>query len=1017
MRLILFHAAVVLLAATAVADDRVIIHVQSDGWPVPVSELPTNVGDREAVWTWSASCSPERLTSIRSIECRRGKRVTIRIAPRDKRHPPETEVRWGTEQMLRELPDALLPVARLDAAGAASVEVPDGERLFVRVAGPTLASSWTAVRFPSTTLKASSAAAVSSRILEHEGRPAARARLEIRTTDAPQPGALRFWGGGSGRVTIPPLPANAFVKAIAWSDGGAPVIIAARAGAFPSEISLPSGFTLRGQVIDGNGTLIRDARVRLLLVLPEHDFAIKKDAATDAEGRFTIPGVGPGGVEWSIVKPGFARAEQIVSLKSDHDLGPVVLQRQRAVMIHVRDQRGEPVAALLTTDTGVESKADRDGVALLHAVPAASFRVIVSAKGYIKREITIEDGAKDPVEIVLRSAARLRARLVRTDDGASAGPGTAAIEIDGAKRLEEFDETGQLDIDLRDGGATSVEIRANGLAPYRIPSRRVEPEENVDLGTIELASGLAILGRVVEEETAAPLADVTLSVLRPSDFGPLLSYARADWVKTQSGGDGTFRIEGLAPGIYTLWSEASGRAPMVKPGLTVGDDLPNSELDIGDLAVPLGRTVAIDCSPAARCGTEASLVIADAEWLPLGGPMIEGRARVAPLPPGPSVLRLSDARGILHEREIVVSAEEPSTQVEVRLPTVRVRGSVVRAGRPVSGGSVTFSVFSTTSARFVQIARVRNTGTIGSRFVGSVPRTTIVAVSGEGTFETEDLAPGEYRVAWSSGGSNAPPRRITIPEAAEANVRIELPAGRLQGRVVTDDGTPPPRTLVTMPLADGDLRTVAAADGTFNFDGLPAGSLFVRASALDGSEAEKRVEIQENRTAEVELTLGRGESLAIEVSVRGNGLPLPNAFVFARQRGGMRALMTSAAGEVNISRVVPHDPLEIAVYVPRYGWKFPPPTVVTTGTTMVLDVEQSGASVSVRAKHHSGRVAIVAPTGFRIDDALQLVGVHPVIRDGSTFRLEGLPPGTYNLSVGGVQRTFRVGREATEIEF
>lgn len=1018
MRLIVALVAVSFALPITASNGSVLVYVSGiDGRASSISEFPKEIAARDAVWTWTDVCAPVRLTAAAPAPCAEGTATTIRIVRQTRKPVAGTEVRWGTEAMLRELPDALLPVAKADASGVAVISVPKEERVFARVAGPMLASKWTAVDGQNMAIAASEGLPISWQIKTEGGKSATGATVELRPADATHGKEWPFRGAGECTVNIPAVPADAFVHALLLSDDGAPAVVTGRASKLPNAYELPHGVTLRGTVVDSDAKPISNAAVSTMFLVGTQALKVRKALQTGSDGVFGIRGVPAGDVQWAIEKPALARVAQVLKLATDHDLGRIALYPERQLAVEVRDARGNPIkgASLSTTD-GAEAKTDARGAAKLLSVPADMFKLKVAAKGFLQRDVTVQEDAKQPFVLVLRDAAVVRAKVVRAADEAPAGPGSVAIEVGGRKSLAEFDD-GQLEIDLRDGGVMSLEIRAAGLAPFRIADREVRAGEQVDLGTIKLSEGLAIFGRAVDAESLAPVSGVTMYALRPSDFGPMLSYARRDWVTAQTGADGTFRIDGLAPGVYTLWSEATGRAPMVKTGLVIASDLPDGGLAMGDVPIHAGRTLMLSCTPVARCGAEASVSIAGADWLPLSGAITQGRATVAPLPPGPAVLRLIDRGSLIHERDITISETEPNTELDLRLPSVTVRGSITRARKPVSGGSVTFEAVTSTTGRFVQMAHMSNSGSLGNRFIGSVARRVAANVTDEGTFLIEDLGPGDYRAVWTSAaGVASGEQRITIPDATDFPLRLEIPSARLEGKVVTNDGQPSPRTLVTVEAGGTRAQAFASADGSFVFDGLPPGLAFVQASAVDQRRSETSVEIMDDETERVDLTL-EPRSEALTIDVRAAGMPLPNVHVFLRQRGVIRTATTSGEGQARIVPPTKSGPIEIAVHAPSHGWMFIPAQSSETSAPIRIDIAAPSTRLVLRKEKGSAPVSLFANTGFPIHEALTMLGVRPTVYAGMPFQLDGLPSGMYSIAVGGEQKQVAIAREPRVVDF
>jgi len=178
---------VLLIAAVLAAT----VHVHADGWAEGVPKAPEQVAAGEAVWSWSETCAPHRS----GADCPDTVRSEVRVTAPRGRAVGGTELRWGTEAMLADFPDALLPAVPVDAAGKAVIEAPKGERVFVRAAGPALASGWVELR-NGVAIAARDAAPVTIRV-DVAGQPARRRRRGW----SPEPRHARRW---RRRCAIPP---------------------------------------------------------------------------------------------------------------------------------------------------------------------------------------------------------------------------------------------------------------------------------------------------------------------------------------------------------------------------------------------------------------------------------------------------------------------------------------------------------------------------------------------------------------------------------------------------------------------------------------------------------------------------------------------------------------------------------------------------------------------------------------------------------------------------------------------
>ncbi|HEX6085843.1 MAG TPA: carboxypeptidase regulatory-like domain-containing protein [Thermoanaerobaculia bacterium] len=925
-------------------------------------------------WTWSAECPPQRAQSRDETPCADG--LPVRVVA-----PPHARVLWGTEPMLRDLADAQLPSASTDEHGHATILAPKHETLFARVAGPKLASGWIEVRGARVELAASKAIEPVMQVRDADGDDAINARVELRTTDVAQPQGLVFRGAGDGVVKLPPIPAEHTLRTLAWSERGAPLAV----GGLPSTITLPIGLTLRGRTLDVEGKPVAGAKIAAAFLVPRDRTRIRREATSDAGGAFVVRGLPSQQVQWFASREGSATLSESLHLDADTDLGTITLGAPRTIAVRVLGD-GPIAGASVTTVSGEKATTDAEGRATID-VPHDGTTLTVAAKSFLSAEVSIDAETPAKLDVRLVRGASVRARI-------ESGPGTIAMELDALRRIVDVGEDGLVLLDGLPAGKLTLEIRGAG-APLRLPERELAAGEQLDLGTIKLEPGLSIAGRVVDEAAAA-LAGAVVRVLRPHAGPALYAHVRGDWVAATSAADGTFTLRGLAPGVYTLWTETRGHAPLVRSGIELTDSQ-----DLGDLTVPASRALAVRCVPVARCGSEASVTVAGAEWLTISAPLVNGTATIAPVPAGAALLRLANGHESIQERQVTVSRTQPVTTVELELSGVNVHGTVTRLGKPVSGGSVVLATSAAATSPVVMLSH----STLGHELIGTTPRRFAASVDASGRFTLEDIPPGDYHASWN----DSPSQRVTIHAAKTFALRLDLAGGTIEGIV---HGAKNEQVIVTAEANGRKSEVLTTAGEPFSVAGLDAGRVHVRARAagLEPREAEAFVDVSDGRAATVELTLEPRKAKELTVILRSNAGIAANAFVFLRQQGALRSAISNSEGRATFR--LENGPVEIGVYSAAHGWSF---ARVTGGAEAVLDLVESPAGMLITRADPSVPLELWSPHGFPIHHALAIIGT-PMHRDLPLY-LRGLPAGDYRVVVGGRQQMVAVTKGVLSLSF
>jgi hypothetical protein len=177
------------------------------------------------------------------------------------------------------------------------------------------------------------------------------------------------------------------------------------------------------------------------------------------------------------------------------------------------------------------------------------------------------------------------------------------------------------------------------------------------------------------------------------------------------------------------------------------------------------------------------------------------------------------------------------------------------------------------------------------------------------------------------------------------------------------------------------------------------------------------VELEAERAPEpVQLTLGERQLLRLEVHVAdAAGRPAAGAFVFLEEEGSGQRILTAGPDGVATAAVEPPLPARVrAAATNGSAWGF--------GNWIAWETAQGGLALSlgsgslvVSAETKSGSPTIASPRGWDLSWLLTMLGARPAVSPELPLRLDGLPAGSYTVSLDGVQRTVAVqdGEAAT----
>lgn len=572
------------------------------------------------------------------------------------------------------------------------------------------------------------------------------------------------------------------------------------------------------------------------------------------------------------------------------------------------------------------------------------------------------------------------------------------------------DAEGRFSFDHLTPGRFDIKASAEGFAPLTVRGIVIaDQQEAIDLGTVTLAPGAVLTGFVVDAR-GKPVAGAAVSLAEARGLGgrvvirgPRRSLGGDEReVRTQA--DGSFSFRNLTPGeAVDLTARKKGlltasasrvKVPPAEPlRLTLQAAARLSGRVVDDQGTPVGvAPVWILPADGDRFGDVASLFTETDE---------EGKFVFETLEPGKVGVR-ANARGYLTSEaryvEVAVGREVSGVELVVKRGAV-IEGIVTTsAGAPAAGAEV--SLQSPTSFdRGIMI----DLGAAAARG----------EADGDGHYRLEGVAEGAQSVAAELSGHQRAVRDLDVQPGTN---RLDLRLGeglRVSGRVVDGAGNPIAGAQVALSSSSSRMfqsggEEVTGADGAFRFTGLSVGSYRLSASRQGYTPGEQDVQITEGPVDGVELRLNRGGA-AITGRILGldfgelSGVQV-NAFKMGDNPGmdGFRQGQVDYEGQYRVEGVTPGDWRVMAALADGGRTVRKHVTLPEGGGDVQLDLLfESGLTLSGRVTRGGEAVdgATVATMGVGVES-----GGSAVTDSTGAFRVEGLKPGQYWLSVSHFQR-------------
>ena len=864
------------------------------------------------------------------------------------------------------------------------------------------------------------------RIVDEEEDPLAGAEVEVREAGRPlwlaeSPPVRVATSDAEGRFALERMPAGSFdidVRRAGYVHTTLPgVQVTAGRDLDLPEISMEPGVPLFGRVVDDEGAPVAGAAVYLLegpaavlMSMGSISPMQKPQTRSGADGGFVVAdrrrgetvGIGAKAEGFTVggqrgVKVGEGKGVEIRLTPASRVSGVVLDEEDQpiadAFLMLVKTLVG-PGGMVLPGGIGGSGESDGEGRFVIESVPPGAWSIKAVAGGFLdatKGKLEVARGQDlEGLTLHLEKGATLRGTVVGPEGSPVAGVQVALVQqrrsgggmdwLSAPGKRGKSDGEGRFLLQSLEPGKRSVKATRAGYPPV---TRDLTLKEGSNSILLTLPAGSSVKGRVADRQ-GAPIAGARVRLTRVGGGSG----------SGESGPEGSFLIEGLAPGEYQAYASASGFLPTSeRPRVSVGErgEMPSVELVLERGAVIRGHVLGVDpkeyskTTVVARGGAEGGWASSSVDYE--GAFLLEG-LRSARW----SLEGQVEGTGRRASAEITIEPEASEASIDLEFGRgYTLSGRVLRRGTPVAG---------------VRVWAVRESG-------GSAHATT----DGEGRFSLEGLDEGRYRVAAREGGLGlAVEKQVVITD--DLTLDLEFPTGSVSGRVLRGaDRKPLSGAIISAVRSDPEGPGSAPSwfssggattdgQGRFEIEGLAQGSWRIKATLPGYGTKDVEMSLGEGEHSDgVEIQLDSEEGMILRV-LDPAGVPVQSASVLVLDPMGNSVTgQRIEAGESGTLFVesVPAGQWKVLVRVP--GAAVGRATVTVPGAVAAIQLERSCtlvATVDELADESAGATLSLFDSEGRLFRRPSLWAGQAISRFeliGGSVRVTGLPPGQWTLRV------------------
>ncbi len=755
-------------------------------------------------------------------------------------------------------------------------------------------------------LHLASGTSISGTVLKPDGAPAGGAKItarqaavkfnnaDTRTFDVEKVVAT---AGADGSFRVSGLTPGTY-NLDARKDGFAPgkrgkVKVDEGGLTLPEPLRLEAGESISGVVLDDTGAAVAHARVSFQRPLPFMPGASAQSAEmaeqmggstteTNDEGRFTSPALKPGAYDVTADKEGLCAAAKKSVKTGAIDVRLELARRGNIEGIVVSREDGEPVhrfTAVASKPFDLSSMMDaenfipgapktfvtKDGRFQLTGLKPGEFTLEIAAERFARasvKSIAVKSGETTKgVIVLLLPESCVRGSVIDDATGAPV-PDARITTLSGMARLRP--DPIERGTTARSNASGAFELLGLKAGRYEL-SADAKGYATGTTAAVSLAEGQSQVGIVVRLKRGAVIEGAVKSKDREPQRGALVVATRIGDVMPKmanTGADGTYRIEGLVAGSYSvsrmnqfeldednflgsMFNGLSTQTVKLKDGEVRRVDFDATaatgtvvEGTVKDGRDPLAGAIVVFTPEGSKAGALDTALPGEQFRMATADP--DGHYRVENVAPGEwtaTVQSGSDLSNIQRESFDVTVPAQATYHHDFELHSTGFEGTITsrRDGKPIAGARVSVDAVDKDA---VVDAFYRASGST---------RMAEVMADAAGKYRVRGLKPGRYAVRaggpsllglGSSGFARSKPVAADVNEGSSTSgVDFQLdPGGTVVGTVTAKGGGPiAGATMFFLPLAGREKipfgETFSTTGGSYRCDGLTEGQYTVVAKA------------------------------------------------------------------------------------------------------------------------------------------------------------------------------------------